>query len=107
MLCLALQCSETSQKRAWRVSADTEKKSSGRNHEKPILNRIHPIEFAKTISKRSQSRKECHGLLFKTVNYEVRVFREFCLAFKHISWLESLCSSPGHCRQFQYLQHSS
>ena len=44
-----------------------------------------PLEFARIISKRSLSRKEVRGLLFKTVNInEVPVFLECYLTFNHI-----------------------
>ena len=58
---------------------------------KPISKRIPLSEFAKVISNRSPSQEEDNGLLFKTVNNEVRVFIEYYLTFEHISFLKYLC----------------
>ena len=41
--------------------------------------------------------KKANGLLFRTVNNEVRVFLEYYLTFKQVSWLKNMCSSLARC----------
>ena len=74
------------------------------------LERKPPLDFARIISKRSLSRKEVRGLLFKRVNInEVPVFLECYLTFNHIRGC-NICVEVlliVYSRPFQHLQHLS